>query len=122
MEGLIELARLAKVPVQRMARTSPGTAITSMQLDRAFQDHILIPWRKGEPERFKTASFSRSWGSSRMSQRSTLPRCILPSWPSTISLQRLSCVDVARITGFQRRGIQSVKREKALFQRSSVHS
>ncbi len=55
MEGLIELARLAKVPVQRMARTSPGTAITSMQLDRAFQDHILIPWRKGEPERFKTA-------------------------------------------------------------------
>jgi DNA polymerase-2 len=55
MEGVIELARLAKIPVQRMARTSPGTAITSMQLDRAFQDDILIPWRKGEPERFKTA-------------------------------------------------------------------
>jgi len=55
MEGVIELARLAKIPVQRMARTSPGTAITSMQLDRAFQDGILIPWRKGEPERFKTA-------------------------------------------------------------------
>ncbi len=55
IEGVIELARLAKIPVQRMARTSPGTAITSMQLDRAFQDHILIPWRKGEPERFKTA-------------------------------------------------------------------
>ena len=55
MEGVIELARLAKVPVQRMARTSPGTAITSMQLDRAFQEGILIPWRKGEPERFKTA-------------------------------------------------------------------
>jgi DNA polymerase-2 len=55
MEGVIELARLAKIPVQRMARTSPGTAITSMQLDRAFRDGILIPWRKGEPERFKTA-------------------------------------------------------------------
>ncbi len=55
MEGVIELARLAKVPVQRMARTSPGTAITSMQLDRAFQENILIPWRKGEPEKFKTA-------------------------------------------------------------------
>jgi DNA polymerase II len=55
MEGVIELARLAKIPVQRMARTSPGTAITSMQLDRAFQDSILIPWRKGEPEKFKTA-------------------------------------------------------------------
>ncbi len=55
IEGVIELARLAKVPVQRMARTSPGTAITSMQLDRAFQEGILIPWRKGEPEKFKTA-------------------------------------------------------------------
>ncbi len=55
VEGVIELARLAKIPVQRMARTSPGTAITSMQLDRALQDQILIPWRKGEPERFKTA-------------------------------------------------------------------
>ena len=55
MEGVVELARLAKIPVQRMARTSPGTAITSMQLDRAFQDDVLIPWRKGEPERFKTA-------------------------------------------------------------------
>jgi DNA polymerase elongation subunit (family B) len=55
MEGVIELARLAKIPVQRMARTSPGTAITSMQLDRAFQEDILVPWRKGEPEKFKTA-------------------------------------------------------------------
>jgi DNA polymerase-2 len=55
LEGVIELARLAKIPVQRMARTSPGTAITSMQLDRAFQENILIPWRKGEPEQFKTA-------------------------------------------------------------------
>src|SRR4030042_5086987 len=54
MEGVIELARLAKIPVQRMARTSPGTAITSMQLARAFQDNILITWRKGEPEKFKT--------------------------------------------------------------------
>lgn len=55
MEGVIELSRLAKIPVQRMARTSPGTAITSIQLERAFQEGILIPWRKGEPERFKTA-------------------------------------------------------------------
>jgi len=55
MDGVIELARLSKIPVQRMARTSPGTAITSMQLDRAFQEDILVPWRKGEPEKFKTA-------------------------------------------------------------------
>lgn len=55
LEGILELARLAQVPVQRMARTSPGTAITSMQLAQAFREGILIPWRKGEPERFKTA-------------------------------------------------------------------
>ena len=55
LEGIIDLARLSKVPVQRAARTSPGTIITSMQLDRAFSEGILIPWRKGEPEKFKTA-------------------------------------------------------------------
>ena len=54
-EGIIDLARLSKVPVQRAARTSPGTIITSMQLDRALGEGILIPWRKGEPEKFKTA-------------------------------------------------------------------
>ena len=54
-EGIIEAARLAKMPVQRLARRGSGTAISSMQLDRAVQDRILVPWRKGEPEKFKTA-------------------------------------------------------------------
>jgi DNA polymerase II len=54
IDGLIELARLAKVPVQRMARTSPGSAMTSMEMDRAVQDDILIPWHKSEPESYKT--------------------------------------------------------------------
>jgi DNA polymerase elongation subunit (family B) len=53
--GLLELSRLSKVPVQKMARTSPGSAISQMQLDRALTDGILIPWKKGEPERWKTA-------------------------------------------------------------------
>jgi len=53
--GLLELSRLSKVPVQKMARTSPGSAISQMQLDRALADGILIPWKKGEPERWKTA-------------------------------------------------------------------
>jgi DNA polymerase elongation subunit (family B) len=55
MEGLFEFARLSKIPVQQMARTSTGTGITSMQMDLAFQDGILIPWRKREPEAFKGA-------------------------------------------------------------------
>ncbi|HYE74581.1 MAG TPA: DNA polymerase domain-containing protein, partial [Blastocatellia bacterium] len=55
LEGLLELARLSKVPVQRMARTSPGSAMSAMQIDRAVSDGILIPWRKSEPESYKTA-------------------------------------------------------------------
>jgi DNA polymerase-2 len=54
LEGLFELSRLTRLPLQYMARTSTGTGITSMQLDRAFQQRILIPWQKREPEDFKT--------------------------------------------------------------------
>ncbi len=56
LPGLLELARLGRMPVQHTARTSVGTVITSMQLDQAYQDGILIPWRKARPEAFKSAS------------------------------------------------------------------
>lgn len=55
LEGLLELSRLGQMPVQRTARRSPGTAMTSIQLSRAIKESILVPWRKSEPERFKTA-------------------------------------------------------------------
>jgi DNA polymerase elongation subunit (family B) len=54
--GLVELARLAHLPVQRVARASIGTILTAMQLDLAVRRRLLIPWRKGEPERWKTAA------------------------------------------------------------------
>src|SRR5207302_831271 len=50
------LARLGRMPVQHTARTSVGTTITSMQLDQAYQEGILIPWRKSRPEAFKSGS------------------------------------------------------------------
>ncbi len=53
--GLVQISRLGQMPLQQAARTSPGTLITSMQLARAAADGFLIPWRKGEPERFKSA-------------------------------------------------------------------
>jgi DNA polymerase-2 len=53
--GLIQIARIGQIPLQQAARSSPGTLITSMQLARAVVDGILIPWRKAEPEHFKTA-------------------------------------------------------------------
>jgi DNA polymerase II len=53
--GLVQISRLGQLPLQQAARTSPGTLITSMQLARAVADGILIPWRKADPERFKSA-------------------------------------------------------------------
>ncbi|WP_150113941.1 DNA polymerase domain-containing protein [Leptospirillum ferriphilum] len=55
LDGLFEQARLTRIPVQEMARTSTGTGITSLQLALAVRKKILIPWRKNEPESFGTA-------------------------------------------------------------------
>ncbi len=55
LAGLMEIARLACLPVQYLARTSIGTAISAMQLHRAIRRGVLIPWHKSEPEGFKSA-------------------------------------------------------------------
>src|SRR5262249_60554880 len=38
-----------------MARTTTGTGITSMQLEMACREGVLIPYRKQEPEAFKSS-------------------------------------------------------------------
>lgn len=53
--GLIEQARVTKIPIQHLARTTTGTGITSMQMETAHRDGILIPYRKRQTEAFKTA-------------------------------------------------------------------
>jgi DNA polymerase elongation subunit (family B) len=55
LEGLIELSRLTRVPLQGMARSSIGSAMSSIQLYTALKNDVLIPWMKREPEEFKTA-------------------------------------------------------------------
>jgi DNA polymerase-2 len=50
LEGLYELSRLTKLPLQYCARTSTGTGITSMQLDIVYREGILIPSQKAQPE------------------------------------------------------------------------
>ncbi|MBM4134945.1 MAG: hypothetical protein FJ245_14415 [Nitrospira sp.] len=55
LAGLIEQSRVTKVALQRMARTTTGTGITAMQLETAHRDGLLIPYRKREPEAFKSA-------------------------------------------------------------------
>lgn len=54
LDGLFELARLTKLPLQYCARTSTGTGITSMQLDVAYREGILIPSQKAQPEQSKS--------------------------------------------------------------------
>ncbi len=50
LEGIFELARLAKIPVQRVARMSTGSCISAMQLEAAMREGYLIPWRKATVE------------------------------------------------------------------------
>ena len=55
MEGLVEVARTCRVPLHRASRASIGSIMTSLQLYVAWKDGILIPWKKREPESFKSA-------------------------------------------------------------------
>jgi DNA polymerase elongation subunit (family B) len=53
LDGLLEIARIAKLPVQRAARCTIGTSLSSMQLDVAEQDGVLIPLHKQQTEDFR---------------------------------------------------------------------
>jgi DNA polymerase-2 len=50
LDGLWELARVTKLPVQYCARTTTGTGISYMQMEIAWRDGTLIPQQKAEPE------------------------------------------------------------------------
>jgi DNA polymerase-2 len=55
LNGVLEMARVTRQPVQDAARLSPGTGISSMQFVTALQKDILIPWHKNQAETPKTA-------------------------------------------------------------------
>lgn len=55
LEGLVEVSRTCRVPLQRAARASIGTIMSSAQLCHACGDGVLIPPRKSVPEETKTA-------------------------------------------------------------------
>ena len=55
LHGIIDLARVSRVPLQEVARLGAGTAITAIQIDLAKSEGRLIPWKKNAPERFRTA-------------------------------------------------------------------
>jgi len=56
LPGIIEVARLCRIPAQRVSNTTIGTSMTSAQLYEAAHLGVLIPWRKTNAEELKTAS------------------------------------------------------------------
>jgi DNA polymerase elongation subunit (family B) len=56
LPGIIEVARLCRIPVQRVSNTTIGTSMTSSQLYEATRQGVLIPWQKTAAEDLKTAS------------------------------------------------------------------
>ena len=55
MEGVLELGRVTALPVQTVARVSPGSGISAMQMLTALRQQVLVPWHKQQVERPKTA-------------------------------------------------------------------
>jgi len=56
LSGLVEVARLSRLPLQSCARTSVGTAVSAMQVEEALRRGYLVPYRKAEVEAFRTAA------------------------------------------------------------------
>ena len=54
--GLYEIARIAKIPVQRAARCTIGTSLSSMQMAWAWKNGVLIPMDKQQAEDFRPAT------------------------------------------------------------------
>ena len=56
MAGLFEIARIAKIPVQRAARCTIGTSLSSMQMAWAWKNGVIIPMDKQQAEDFRPAT------------------------------------------------------------------
>ncbi|MCI4332154.1 MAG: hypothetical protein L3K01_00245 [Thermoplasmata archaeon] len=55
IDGLVDAARLSRISLQVVARQSPGTAFTAMEIAQALRLGIHVPWKKNRPESFKSA-------------------------------------------------------------------
>lgn len=54
--GLFDVSRCANISAQLLSRLGAGTAISQMQVNKALQQRYLIPWKKNQPESWKTAA------------------------------------------------------------------
>jgi len=56
LPGMIEVARLCRMPIHRVSNTTIGTSMTSAQLCEAVRLGVLVPWRKTNAEGLKSAN------------------------------------------------------------------
>lgn len=54
--GLLDLVERSWRPLQETAWGSIGTILTAIQVRKALERDVLIPWNKWEPEQFKTVA------------------------------------------------------------------
>ena len=54
MEGIYELGRVTGLLLQTVARVSPGSGISAMQMVTALRQQILVPWHKQQAEEPRT--------------------------------------------------------------------
>jgi len=53
LEGLFELSRICRMPLQTSSRASIGKALSSLQFYHAYRNGLLVPWKPTLVEHFK---------------------------------------------------------------------
>ena len=53
--GLVDAARLSRLSLTTVVRQSPGTCFTAMEMARALELGVHVPWKKNRPEGFRRA-------------------------------------------------------------------
>ena len=56
LSGVLEQARVTALPVQEIARKSPGAGVTGMQMRTALREGVLVPHLKQQAESYKTVA------------------------------------------------------------------
>lgn len=54
LDGLYDLARMSQIGVQQQARTSIGSALSSMQISWTYRNNVLVPYKRPIKEAFKS--------------------------------------------------------------------
>ncbi len=54
--GLVDAARLSRLSLQTVARQSPGTCFTAMEIAEAARLGAHAPWKKNRPEEFRSGT------------------------------------------------------------------